>query len=255
MPEPCVTYAHLHDAMRAAGVEVRVARGAEDALALSLVDFGRCRSVAVPVPARGFDAAATALCCSLALAAMVPGFDARLATETLNKWIAHELAKAGREITAAIETYRFNEAAGAAYRFVWNVYCDWYLELVKPVLMGPDGAAKTETRAMVAWVRDEILKLLHPFMPFITEELWTVTARRGNLLVLDAWPGYEGLDTMQQRHGEWVLDAYLPEPGTPTQPVEAGYMANAWVRMRHPDYDRVREMLDEVGRTVHVRAT
>lgn len=74
MPEPCVTYAHLHDAMRAAGVEVRVARGAEDALALSLVDFGRCRSVAVPVPARGFDAAATALCCSLALAAMVPGF-------------------------------------------------------------------------------------------------------------------------------------------------------------------------------------
>ena len=67
--------------------------------------------------------------------------------------------------------------------------------------------------------------------------------------------GYEGLDTVQQRHGEWVLDTYLPEPGTPTQPVEAGYMANAWVRMRHPDYDRVREMLDDVGRTVHVRAT
>ena len=109
-------------------------------------------------------------------AAMVPGFDPRLATETLNKWIAHELAKAAREITAAIEAYRFNEAAGAAYRFVWNVYCDWYLELAKPVLTGPDGAAKTETRAMVAWVRDEILKLLHPFMPFITEELWGVTA-------------------------------------------------------------------------------
>ena len=67
--------------------------------------------------------------------------------------------------------------------------------------------------------------------------------------------GYEGLDAVQQRHGEWVLDTYLPEPGTPTQPVEAGYMANAWVRMRHPDYDRVREMLDDVGRTVHVRAT
>ena len=67
--------------------------------------------------------------------------------------------------------------------------------------------------------------------------------------------GYEGLDAVQQRHGEWVLDVHLPEPGTPTQPVEAGYMANAWVRMRHPDYDRVREMLDEVGRTVHVRAT
>jgi valyl-tRNA synthetase len=140
-------------------------------------------------------------------AAVVQGFDPRLATETLNKWIAHELARAAREITDAIETYRFNEAAGAAYRFVWNVYCDWYLELVKPVLMGPDGAAKTETRAMVAWVRDEILKLLHPFMPFITEELWAVTARRGNLLVLDAWPGYEGLDSPQaEAEIGWVVD-------------------------------------------------
>src|SRR6202022_3619641 len=100
-------------------------------------------------------------------AAMVPGFDPRLATETLNKWIAHELAKTGQEITTAIEGYKFNEAAGAAYRFVWNVYCDWYLELVKPVLTGPDNTAKMETRAMVAFVRDEILKLLHPFMPFI----------------------------------------------------------------------------------------
>ena len=63
------------------------------------------------------------------------------------------------------------------YRFVWNVYCDWYLELAKPVLMGEEGAAKAETRAMVAWARDEILKLLHPFMPFITEELWAVTAQ------------------------------------------------------------------------------
>ena len=73
MFQPCISFADLHDAMRAAGVEVRVARESEDALALALVDFARCRSVAVPVPARGFDAAATALCCSLALAAMVPG--------------------------------------------------------------------------------------------------------------------------------------------------------------------------------------
>jgi len=128
-------------------------------------------------------------------AAVVPGFDPRLATETLNKWIAHELAKAGAEITAAIEGYRFNESAGAAYRFVWNVYCDWYLELVKPVLTGPDGAAKTETREMVAWVRDEVLKLLHPFMPFITEELWRVTVPgRPHLLALGQWPAYEGLE-------------------------------------------------------------
>ncbi len=105
----------------------------------------------------------------------VPGFDPRDAKETLNRWIAHETAKAAREVTEAIEAYQFNDAANAAYRFVWNIYCDWYLELVKPVLTGADGPAKDETRATVAWVRDEIVKLLHPFMPFITEELWWVT--------------------------------------------------------------------------------
>jgi valyl-tRNA synthetase len=143
-------------------------------------------------------------------AAVVPGFDPRLATETLNKWIAHELARTAAEITAAIETYRFNEAAGAAYRFVWNIYCDWYLELVKPVLTGPDGAAKTETRAMVAWVRDEILKLLHPFMPFITEELWRVTAEgapRPSLLALAPWPAHDGLDDpAAEAEIGWVVD-------------------------------------------------
>ena len=117
-----------------------------------------------------------------------PGFDPAKAKETLNRWIAHETAHAAREITEAIEAYRFNDAAGAAYRFVWNVYCDWYLELAKPVLMGEESAAKTETRAMVAWARDEILKLLHPFMPFITEELWAVTAERDGLLALAPWP-------------------------------------------------------------------
>ncbi|WP_245421783.1 valine--tRNA ligase, partial [Rhodoplanes serenus] len=106
----------------------------------------------------------------------VPGFDPRGCDETLNRWIGHELGRAVAETTAALEAYKFNEAAGAVYRFVWNVYCDWYLELSKPVLLGADGPAKTETRAMVAHVRDEILKLLHPFMPFVTEELWAVTA-------------------------------------------------------------------------------
>jgi valyl-tRNA synthetase len=115
-------------------------------------------------------------------------FDPHQATQTLNRWIAHETSRATREVTEAIEAYRFNDAAGSIYRFVWNVYCDWYLELAKPVLMGEEGAAKAETRAMVAWARDEILKLLHPFMPFITEELWAVTAKRDGLLVLTPWP-------------------------------------------------------------------
>jgi valyl-tRNA synthetase len=115
-------------------------------------------------------------------------FDPTKVSQTLNRWIAHETALATREVTQAIEAYRFNDAAGAIYRFVWNVYCDWYLELAKPVLMGEESAAKSETRAMVAWARDEILKLLHPFMPFITEELWAVTAGREGLLALAPWP-------------------------------------------------------------------
>ncbi len=124
-------------------------------------------------------------------------FDPRHAEETLNRWIAYETAKTGRDVTAAIEAYKFNEAATAAYRFVWNIFCDWYLELAKPVLTGPDGPAKNETRAATAWALDEIFKLLHPFMPFITEELWRVTAARGpkrdHMRALAAWPMHDGL--------------------------------------------------------------
>ncbi|MFL5148860.1 MAG: valine--tRNA ligase [Microvirga sp.] len=108
--------------------------------------------------------------------AHAPGFDPRAVDETLNRWILGETAKAVDEVTQGIVLYKFNEAAGAAYRFVWNVFCDWYLELAKPVLQGADGAAKDETRASVAFVLDQICKLLHPFMPFLTEELWASTS-------------------------------------------------------------------------------
>jgi valyl-tRNA synthetase len=120
--------------------------------------------------------------------ALVDGFDPTKSKETLNRWIAHETAQATQEVTEAIEAYRFNDAANTIYRFVWNVFCDWYLELAKPVLTGPDTPAKAETQAAVAWARDEILKLLHPFMPFITEELWAVTAKRDGVLALAKWP-------------------------------------------------------------------
>jgi len=140
-----------------------------------------------------------------------PEFDPRRVKEVLNRWIVHETAKAARDVTAGIEAYKFNEAANAAYRFVWNVYCDWYLELIKPVLTGPDSPAKTETRAAAAWALDEIMKLLHPFMPFVTEELWRVTAEQGpkrhHMLALSAWPQHDGLDD-PEAEGEigWVID-------------------------------------------------
>jgi valyl-tRNA synthetase len=137
------------------------------------------------------------------------GFDPKQAKEALNRWIAHETSSAASEIASAIEGYKFNDAAAAAYRFVWNIYCDWYLELAKPVLLGPEGAAKRETQAMVAWARDEILKLLHPFMPFITEELWAVTAQpeRKALLALSEWPRLDGLvDDNAEAEIGWVID-------------------------------------------------
>jgi valyl-tRNA synthetase len=175
-------------------------------------------------------------------AARAAGFDPKTVKETLNRWIVGETERAIREVTAAIEAYKFNEAAAAAYRFVWSVYCDWYIELAKPALTGPDGVAKTETRATAAFVQDEILKLLHPFMPFITEELWGLTADavipgrreapgpestatagsmdsglapsarpgmtgRSSLLVLAEWPTLEGLeDKNAEAEIGWLVD-------------------------------------------------
>jgi len=143
-------------------------------------------------------------------AGRVAGLDPKTAKETLNRWIAHETAKAIADVTQAIADYRFNDAAASAYRFVWNVYCDWYVELSKPLLTGADGPAKDETRATAAWALDEILKLLHPFMPFVTEELWRVTAetgpKRDGLLVLAQWPALEFADDKAEAEIGWVIE-------------------------------------------------
>jgi valyl-tRNA synthetase len=125
-------------------------------------------------------------------------FDPRQIKITLNSWIIGETTKTIAEVTVAIEAYRFNDAANAAYRFVWNIFCDWYLELAKPLLQGADGQAKDETRAATAFVLEEIIKFLHPFMPFMTEELWAITATdqlpRASLLALAEWPDLEGCE-------------------------------------------------------------
>jgi valyl-tRNA synthetase len=123
----------------------------------------------------------------------VEGFDPATVQQPINKWIRGETVKTVAEVTKALEAPSFDEAAGALYRFVWNVFCDWYLELAKPILNGDDAAAKAETRATAAWALDVILKLLHPVMPFITEELWQKTAEfvgpaRESMLISAQWP-------------------------------------------------------------------
>jgi valyl-tRNA synthetase len=125
-----------------------------------------------------------------------PDFDPAAAKVTLNRWIAGESERARAAVTEALQAFRFNEAAAAIYHFIWHVYCDWYLELIKPILAGADAEAAAETRAMAAFVLDETLKLLHPFMPFVTEELWAKRAGsegQSGLLMLAPWPEHQGL--------------------------------------------------------------
>ena len=138
------------------------------------------------------------------------GFDPASCNEVVNKWIAGEMEKAADAVTQAIEAHRYNEAASAIYNFIWHIYCDWYLELIKTVLNGNDKAAQDETRAMAAFVLDQILKLLHPFMPFITEELWQKLSEHGSdrdsLLILAQWPTFSGLvDEAADREVDWMI--------------------------------------------------
>ena len=142
----------------------------------------------------------------------VAGFEPKSTREPLNRWILGEAAKAVAEASAAIESYRFNDAANAAYRFVWSVFCDWCLELAKPVLQGgEDGPAKAETRATIAYVLDCAYALLHPFMPFLTEELWAIKGEAGppraGVLALGPWPSADfPVDKAAEEELGWVVD-------------------------------------------------
>jgi valyl-tRNA synthetase len=144
--------------------------------------------------------------------ARVTGFDPQATREPLNRWILGEAAKAVAETSAAIESYHFNDAANAAYRFVWSVFCDWCLELAKPVLQSPEHSpAKAETQATIAHVLDTVYALLHPFMPFVTEELWTIKGEAGpardSVLALGPWPSANfPVDAAAEAEIGWVVD-------------------------------------------------
>jgi valyl-tRNA synthetase len=139
------------------------------------------------------------------------GFDPASAKQTINRWIGGETRRAVAAVTEGIEQQRFNDAASAAYHFVWHTFCDWYLELAKPILNGADEAARTETRAMLAWTFDRILTLLHPFMPFLTEELWWRTGEaaggRDEMLIVAPWPDLVGVeDPGADEEISWLIE-------------------------------------------------
>ena len=124
--------------------------------------------------------------------AATPDFDPETVEFTVNRWIVGETALAAAEAAEAISAYRFNDAAQALYRFTWNTFCDWYIEFTKPILDAGGDAERVETRATMAWTLDSLLHLLHPIMPFVTEELWGATAPenapRGHMLIDGRWP-------------------------------------------------------------------
>ncbi|KFL30814.1 hypothetical protein JP75_12530 [Devosia riboflavina] len=141
----------------------------------------------------------------------VEGFDPKSNKLALNRWIVGATVRALASVRQGIEDYKFNESANNAYDFVWGTFCDWYVEFAKPVFNGEDEAAKAETRATAAWALDQILIMLHPMMPFVTEELWAETGKAGpkrdNLLILTEWPTYQGLeDAEADAELAWLVD-------------------------------------------------
>ncbi len=132
------------------------------------------------------------------------------ATLTINRWIIGEVAKTVATLDAALASYRFDESASAVYRFVYDSFCDWYVELTKPILQNetsPD-AHKSETRAVAGWALDQIFVMLHPFMPFITEELWHATGMREYDLITAVWPAVpeSAIDSLASDEIDWLIN-------------------------------------------------
>jgi valyl-tRNA synthetase len=141
----------------------------------------------------------------------VEGYDPKANTLALNRWIVGATARGAAAVRAGIEDYKFNEAANSAYDFVWGTFCDWFVEFAKPVFNGEDEAAKAETRATAAWALDQILIMLHPMMPFVTEELWAETGKfgpaRDGMLITTEWPDLSGLeDAAADAELAWLID-------------------------------------------------
>ncbi|MFO1126959.1 MAG: valine--tRNA ligase [Rhodospirillales bacterium] len=146
--------------------------------------------------------------CQLNGAAPVAGFDPGRAQLPVNRWLVGKVADAADRASGALEAYRFNDYAAALYHFTWGTFCDWYLEFAKPTLTGGNAAEQTETRAVAGWALDRILALLHPVMPFVTEELYQQLADRSGAMLIEAqWPIVDPglIDAEADAELDWVI--------------------------------------------------
>ena len=135
------------------------------------------------------------------------GFNPKNAKNAVNQWIISKTSEASVRVSDTIDAYRFNESANAIYQFAWGTFCDWYVEFTKPVFYGDDEEAKKETRATAAWVLDRILIMLHPFMPFITEELWgKLSENRPQKLIHTPWIKDDLSNPKADAEIDWVVN-------------------------------------------------
>ncbi len=133
-------------------------------------------------------------------------FDENGVKHPVNRWIVAKVKEATVELTENLDSFRFSDAANTVYQFVWGAFCDWYIEMIKPILYGSNEEEKAETRAAFAWVLNRILVILHPFMPFITSELWNNTGTRNERLINASWPKNESFDTAAIGDIDWVIE-------------------------------------------------
>lgn len=138
--------------------------------------------------------------------ALPADFDENGVKHPVNRWIVAKVKEATVELTENLDNFRFSDAANTVYQFVWGAFCDWYIEMIKPILYGSNEEEKAETRAAFAWVLNRILVILHPFMPFITSELWNNTGTRSERLINVSWPKNESFDTAAIGDIDWVIE-------------------------------------------------
>ena len=146
--------------------------------------------------------------CVMNGAALDPTFDPAACTQQINRWVIGKVARLGQDLDAAMAAFRFDEAASALYHVTWHDFCDWYIEFSKPIITGTDAKAAGETRAAVAWTLSQILHLLHPIMPYVTEELWaTIGGAGGGRLIAADMPVYGDnlMDADAAEEVDWVI--------------------------------------------------
>lgn len=136
----------------------------------------------------------------------VKDFEVKSVKLEISKWIMAKAKEASAEVTENLNNFRFSDAANAVYQFVWGTFCDWYIELIKPIFYGENAAEIKEIRAVTAWTLDRILIMLHPFMPFITEELWDNLTARSGKLIHAVWPADENVNAADKNEIDRAID-------------------------------------------------